>query len=204
MERFYGTDTASVELFFNVFTSGIETFVIPWDQFLYSFVVEVCRLGLKPLCDTQLHLCHSENADVHRTGISWGVRKDGSDVQVIEWMINTSQLNSSRRCVDHQDVCSQVLPWSKTPPALDILCHLFFKKIYDRVHFTVDRSWNKSLHLQPRQQCYYENSRSRPSACVMRHHYPIMYIKSLHAINGLFALGRVGNLLSGCPCTWLK
>ena len=56
MERFIGTDTASVELFFNIFTSGIETFVIPWDQRLYPYVVKVCRLGLEPLCDTHLRL----------------------------------------------------------------------------------------------------------------------------------------------------
>ena len=31
MERFIGTDTATVELFFNIFTSRIETFVIPWE-----------------------------------------------------------------------------------------------------------------------------------------------------------------------------
>ena len=31
------------------------TFVIPWDQLLYPCVVEVCRLGLEPLCDT--HHC---------------------------------------------------------------------------------------------------------------------------------------------------
>ena len=31
MERFIGTDTASVQQF----TSGIETFFIPWDQLLY-------------------------------------------------------------------------------------------------------------------------------------------------------------------------
>ena len=49
MERFVGTDTTSVELFFNIFFSGIETFVIPWDQLLYPCVVEVCRLGLEPL-----------------------------------------------------------------------------------------------------------------------------------------------------------
>jgi hypothetical protein len=28
---FIATDTASVQLFFNVFATGIETFVIPWD-----------------------------------------------------------------------------------------------------------------------------------------------------------------------------
>jgi hypothetical protein len=36
-------------VFFNIFVTGIETFVIPWDQLLYT-VVEVCRLGLEPLC----------------------------------------------------------------------------------------------------------------------------------------------------------
>ena len=56
MERFIGTDTASVELFFNILFTGIETFVIPWDQFMYPCVVDVCRLGLKPLCDTHVRL----------------------------------------------------------------------------------------------------------------------------------------------------
>ena len=49
IERFPGTDTASFEIFFNIFSSGIETFVIPWDQRLYPYVVKICRLGLKPL-----------------------------------------------------------------------------------------------------------------------------------------------------------
>ena len=35
MKRFIGRYTASIELFFNIVTSGIETFVIPWDQLLY-------------------------------------------------------------------------------------------------------------------------------------------------------------------------
>ena len=35
MERFIGTDTASVELLFNIFTSGSETFVISWDQLFF-------------------------------------------------------------------------------------------------------------------------------------------------------------------------
>ena len=56
MERLIGTDTASIELFFNIFISGTETFVIPWNQHLYLCVVEVCRLGLEPLCDTHLRL----------------------------------------------------------------------------------------------------------------------------------------------------
>jgi hypothetical protein len=41
MEIFIATDTASVQLFFNIFATGIETFVIPWDQLLNTCVVEV-------------------------------------------------------------------------------------------------------------------------------------------------------------------
>ena len=42
------------------------------------------------------------------------------------------------------------------------------------------------------QRCYCENSASPAS------HYCIMYTQSLHAINGLLAVGRAGNLLCGC------
>jgi hypothetical protein len=42
MEIFIPTDTASVQLFFNIFATGIETFVIPWDQLLNTCVAEVC------------------------------------------------------------------------------------------------------------------------------------------------------------------
>ena len=68
MERFLGTDIASAELFFNIFTSGIETFVIPWDQLLY-----LCHRNLLPGIGTtvwhlSLPLCQSEKVDW--TGIS--------------------------------------------------------------------------------------------------------------------------------------
>ena len=56
MERFIGTDTEIVEIYFNILTSENETFVIPSDQYLYPYVVQVCRLGLEPLCDTHLRL----------------------------------------------------------------------------------------------------------------------------------------------------
>jgi hypothetical protein len=36
MEIYIATDTASVQLFSNIFATGIETFVIPWDQLLYT------------------------------------------------------------------------------------------------------------------------------------------------------------------------
>ena len=40
---------------------------------------------------------------------------------------------------------------------------------------------------------------SPTSACVIRHHYSVTYTQSLHTINGLIAVRRVGNLLCGLP-----
>ena len=74
---------------------------------------------------------------------------------------------------------------------------LCIQNLYHRQHLTVGGSWNKSLHLQPLQRCYCENSGSSASACVMRSHYSITYTQSLHAINGLITVGRVRNLLCG-------
>jgi hypothetical protein len=56
MGIFIATDTASGQLVFNIFATGIETFVIPWDQILYTCVVEVCRLEFEPLCENHLRL----------------------------------------------------------------------------------------------------------------------------------------------------
>jgi hypothetical protein len=56
MEIFIATDTASVQLFSNIIATGIDAFVIPWDQLLNTCVIEVCRLGLEPLCDNHLRL----------------------------------------------------------------------------------------------------------------------------------------------------
>ena len=39
-------------------------------------------------------------------------------------------------------------------------------------------SWNKSLHFQPLQRCYYENSGSPDSVCVMRRHYHVHAVVS--------------------------
>ena len=44
MERFIGTDTASVELFFHIFISGIETSVIPWDQHYYPKLAALAQM----------------------------------------------------------------------------------------------------------------------------------------------------------------
>jgi hypothetical protein len=56
MEIFIATDTASVQIFFNLFATGIETFVIPWDQLLNTCFAEICRPGFEPLCDNHLRL----------------------------------------------------------------------------------------------------------------------------------------------------
>ena len=78
-------------------------------------------------------------------------------------------------------------------------------KTYQRPHLSVGGSLNKSLHLQTLRRCYSENSGSPVSACVMRRHCSITYTQSLHAVNGLLAVGRAGNLLCGMNewnCFW--
>ena len=72
---------------------------------------------------------------------------------------------------------------------------LRIQELYQRPHFTVGGSWNKSLRLQSLQRCYCENSGTPASACVMRRHFSIKYMQSLLAINALLAMGCVGNLL---------
>ena len=72
-------------------------------------------------------------------------------------------------------------------------------KTYHRLHFTVGGRWIKSLHLEPLQRCYCENLGSPTSACVMQVITLITYMQLLHTINGSLAVGRVGNILCGCP-----
>ena len=55
MEIFIGTDIASVELLFNIFTSGIETFVILSDQLLYPVSYTSAAWDWNH-CDTHLRL----------------------------------------------------------------------------------------------------------------------------------------------------
>ena len=55
MEIFIGTYTASVELFFNIFTFVIETSVIPCDQLLYPVSYKSAAWDWNH-CDTHLRL----------------------------------------------------------------------------------------------------------------------------------------------------
>ena len=48
-----------------------------------------------------------------------------------------------------------------------LLCSVHWRR-YHRPHLTIGGSWNKSLHVQPLQRCYCENSGSPASSCVMR------------------------------------
>ena len=82
-------------------------------------------------------------------------------------------------------------------PAVHYLLALCIQKLYHRPQLTIGGSWNKNIQLILLQRCYCENSRSPTSACVMRRHYSNTYTQLLHLINGLLAVGRVGNLLCG-------
>ena len=65
----------------------------------------------------------------------------------------------------------------------DRRCAFYIQNLYHRPHFTVGGCWKKSLHLQPLQRCFCENLGSPTSSFVIRHHYFITYMQSLHEIN---------------------
>ena len=107
MDRFIGRDTTSVHLIFNKFICGIET-LIPWDQLLYPYVVEVYRLGLEPLWHSSPPLC---NTDADRTGIYWGVRKDGND-----WMRAPGYRVLMIKVLSAELLQKMCWPWSRVWP----------------------------------------------------------------------------------------
>ena len=130
---------------------------------------------------------------------------------------------NSCRCDDRRSACDRALSCSKTTPRLascatcselhidlaqltmnfDRRYALCIQKLYHKPHFTAWWSFNKSLQLQLLQRCFSENSSSPASACFMWHYYSTTYMQSLHVINGLLAVGRVGNLLCGWPLSFI-
>ena len=69
---------------------------------------------------------------------------------------------------------------------------LYIQKLYHRPHFTVGLCWNKSLHLQPLQLRYCENSGNTAGACVMRRDYPVHAVVSLNEwFNGSWTRGKL-------------
>ena len=70
MERFIATDTVSVELFSqHIYLRNLDICHTVGPTFV-SCVVEICRLGLESLRHSYPPLCHSEDAEADRTGIS--------------------------------------------------------------------------------------------------------------------------------------
>ena len=138
MVRFIGTDTASVELLFNMFTSGIETFIIPCEQLLYPSDVEVCRLRFTvALISASLSFWKRwrwpNRNFLSCDGNHWA-RGPGYRVLTVE------------PCVAI-DLAQLTMYFDRR----DALC---IQKLYHRPHFTVGGCWNKSFHLQPLQLCY--------------------------------------------------
>ena len=97
----------------------------------------------------------------------------------------------------HQDLNSELSEYESSVTNFDRRCTLCIQKLYHRLHFTVGGCWNESLHLQPLQLWYCENSESPTSTCIVEHHYSITYMQLLHARNGLVAAEGMGNLLCG-------
>ena len=95
-----------------------------------------------------------------------------------------------------RDLNSELSKYEFSVFYFDRRCSLFIQELYHRCT-SQSAGAGINLHLQPLQRCYFENSESSASACVMRRHYSIMYTEKLHAINGLLAVGREG--MGGSP-----
>ena len=133
--------------FSTYFTSGIETFVIPWDQLLYPCVIEVCHLGLEPLCDT--HLCLSV---ILKTLMLTGQKFLEVTPSTLLCVLVSAVLACTWRII-FLNRCSWPFCATRSGKLLltqltmnfDRHCALCIKKCYHTPHFTVCRSWNKSF-----------------------------------------------------------
>ena len=83
----------------------------------------------------------------------------------------------------------------------EALCFMH-SKTYHRPQFTVGGCWNKSLYLQPLQQCYYQDSGSPASACVMGRHYSCSDYASVLLAFSPRAPQGLHPLLLSIPITW--
>ena len=217
MGRFIGTDTASIELFFQ------HIHLRNWD--IYHTVgpnfVSLCRRSLPPgIGATVWHTSPPlslENAD--RTGISWGVRKDRN-----HWMRGSR--TSSTCSPVMMDGLQLPSPCTCSWPAVNCLnqrrtiCLLMTLGLYTwhgwrisigallcalknchRPQLTLGGSWNKSLHLQSLQRWYCENSGSPASACVMLRHYS--YVNAVASRNKWFtSCGTSGKFTLWTSLVW--
>ena len=112
------------------------------------------------MVNTTQHLPSRLRKTTERTAITWS--KPGFELRTLRIRVQCNEFGSA--------LCS-VLSISLSETAL-----------YSR------QGWNKSLHVQPLQRCYCENSGCPASACIMRRHYSITYTQSLQAISGLLTV----------------
>ena len=133
MERFIGTDTAIFQHIhlrnWDLCHTVRSSFISPFRRSLPAGIGTTVWHSPPPLC-------HSENADADRTGISCYVRKDGN-----HWArgpgcwLNTSQLNSCRRCVDCRAMCGHRPGTAEMN--FDQCYALYIQKLYQSLHFTI-------------------------------------------------------------------
>ena len=183
METFIVTDTGCVELFFNIFTTGIQTFVLPWDQLLYP-----CHRNLPPgVGTTSASLSFWKcwcwpDRNLFKCKNRWKSLGARSGVLCVRRHILASCWKFSTPATNHL-LAHDVRPIDLAQLTINFnrryaLC---IQKLYNWSHFTRGGSWNRSVHLQPMQRSYWEHSGSFASACAMPGHYSITYTRSLRA-----------------------
>ena len=165
-----------------------------------TFVILRCR---RLQCGIGTTACHSSPPVILKTltEISCGVRKDelqqSTLTQCTLFFFSGASCFGTHLAYNFFNKCFVTLLFNKERGIygklllaqltikFDRRYALYIQILYHWLHFTVGGSCNKSLHLQPLQRCYCENSGSPASACIIT--------QSLHAINGLIAVGQMGN-----------
>ena len=152
MKRFIGTDRASVELFFNIYTSRIVTFCHTVGLTFVSCVVEVCRLGLEPPWHSSFPLSF-ENADADRTRISSGVTKyENHWKRGPNYRVDDDWMPPSWTTAGDVLTVESCVARDLTQPTMNFYRRyaLYIQNLYHRPHFTVGGSWNKSPNFNRR------------------------------------------------------
>ena len=138
--------------------------------------VSLCRRSLPPGIRTTVTLIPA----------SLSFWKRWPDKNFMRYKKRWNSLNSCRRSADHRVLTVEpcvAIDLAQLTMNFDRCYALCIQKRYHRPHFTLDGCRNNSLHRQPLQRCYCENS--------------MTYTEWLHAINGLITVRRSVIRISG-------
>ena len=114
---------------------------------------------------------------IHEFYEYWLNRGNVNPTQHLPWWLRETTKRTPISFDQHRDLNSELSKYKYSVMNFDRRYAVCIQKLYHGPHFIVGRSWNKSLHLKLLQWCYWENSGSPTSACVVWRHYTITYMQ---------------------------